>query len=72
MTDVARASSARRLPEIRKRRWSGPDILVAVLAEFPRSVAAAQRYEALRHRSACDGHVASADIPRRIFEEFYS
>jgi hypothetical protein len=71
MMYAVRPSSVRRLPEIRKRRWSGPGTLALVLAEFQRSLAAAQRYEALRYRSACDGRVAPTEISRRIFEEFY-
>jgi hypothetical protein len=46
--------------------------LLAVVAEFGRATAAAQRYEDLRYRSAWHGRIAPADIPRRIFEEFYS
>jgi hypothetical protein len=42
-----------------------------MLAEFRRAAAAAQRYEDLRYRSA-HGKIAPADIPRRVFEEFYS
>jgi len=42
--------------------------LFGMLAEFRRAAAAAQRYEDLRYRSA---H-APADIPPRVFEEFYS
>jgi hypothetical protein len=72
MIDATQISSVRRLPDIRKGRSSGPGILALVLAEFRRSVAAAQRYEALRYRSACDGRVAPPEISRRVFEEFYS
>jgi hypothetical protein len=47
----------------------------AVLAEFARARAAEQRYRYLRLAGAAalprDG-IAPADIPRRIFEEFYS
>jgi hypothetical protein len=46
--------------------------LLAMVAEFGRATAAAQRYEELRYRSARDGRIAPADIPRRVFEEFYS
>jgi hypothetical protein len=72
MTNATRASTVRGIPEIRNGHRSGPGILVVVLAEFRRGVAAAQRYETLRYCSACDGRLAPADIPRRIFEEFYS
>ena len=43
-----------------------------MFAEFSRAVAAAQRYEDLRYRSGGHGRIAPADIPRQIFEEFYS
>ena len=71
MKDAARASGVRCLPEFRKGRWSAPDIFALVLAEFQRSVAAAQRYEALRYRNACDERVAPTEISRRVFDEFY-
>jgi hypothetical protein len=45
--------------------------LLAMLAEFTRACAAAQRYEDLRHRSASRVALAPDEIPRRIFEEFY-
>jgi hypothetical protein len=72
MKDAAPMSSVRCLPEIREGRWSGRGIFALVLAEFRRSIAAAQRYEALRYRSARDGRVAPPEISRRVFEEFYS
>jgi hypothetical protein len=72
MQDAAPVSGARCLPAFRTGRWSGPSTLVPVLAEFQRSVAAAQRYDALRYRSAYDGRVAPTEVSRRIFEEFYS
>jgi hypothetical protein len=72
MRNAPRASSLPGIPEIQKGRWPGFGLLVVLLTEFRRGVAAAQRYETLRYRSACDGRVALADIPRRIFEEFYS
>ena len=46
--------------------------LLEMFAEFSRAVAAAQRYEDLRYRSASHGKIAPDDIPRRIFAEFYS
>jgi hypothetical protein len=70
MTNATRASSAHGIPRTGNGHRSGPGILVVVLAEFRRGVAAAQRYE--RYCSACDEGVAPADIPRRIFEEFYA
>jgi hypothetical protein len=49
-----------------------PNYLLAMLAEFRRAAAAAQRYDDLRYRSAGTGRIATADFPRRVFEEFYS
>ena len=46
--------------------------LLEMFAEFSRAVAAAQRYEDLRYRSASHGKIAPDDIPRQIFAEFYS
>ncbi len=46
--------------------------LLEMFAEFSRAVTAAQRYEDLRYRSCGHGRIAPADIPRQIFEEFYS
>ena len=46
--------------------------LLDMFAEFSRAVAAAQRYDDLRYRSASHGKSAPDDIPRRIFAEFYS
>jgi hypothetical protein len=64
-----------RYPRDERCRWSGPGFIGVVLAEFKRAVAAEQRYEDLKRTSAaalaCDG-IVRADIPRRIFEEFYS
>jgi hypothetical protein len=46
--------------------------LMEMFAEFSRAVTAAQRYEDLRYRSCGHARIAPTDIPRRIFEEFYS
>jgi hypothetical protein len=50
-------------------------LLPVVFDEFQRAVAAARRYEHLKRADAaalaCDG-ISAADIPRRIFEEFYA
>jgi hypothetical protein len=46
--------------------------LLDMFAEFSRAVAAAQRYENLRYRSASQEKIALDDIPRQIFDEFYS
>jgi hypothetical protein len=58
--------------EAREVPWPELGILAVVLAELGRAVAAAQRYEDLRYRSACHEGMAPADIPRRILAEFYS
>jgi hypothetical protein len=46
--------------------------LLEMFAEFSRAVSAAQRYEDLRYRSGGHDRIAPTDIPRQIFEEFYS
>jgi hypothetical protein len=43
-----------------------------ILAEFGRALAAARRYESLKDGRARHAGLAAADIPRRIFEEFYA
>jgi hypothetical protein len=72
MRGAARASSVRGTREIRNDHWLGLGILAVVLAEFRRAVAAARRYEDLRYGSGRHEGIAPADIPRWIFEEFYS
>ena len=62
MGGVARSAIARRIPSTRQGHLAG--IVVAVLAEFRRARAAAQRYEDLRYRSACHSDVTPADISR--------
>ena len=56
-------------------RWPGLEFLRVVLAELRRARAAEQRYENLHRAGAAalarDG-IVPADIPRRIFDEFYS
>jgi hypothetical protein len=42
-----------------------------ILTELRRAVAAARRYENLRYGRTGHERLAAADIPRRIFEEFY-
>jgi hypothetical protein len=49
-----------------------PNFLSAMLAEFRRATAAAQRYDDLRCRSAGTGRIAPVDLPRQVFEEFYA
>jgi hypothetical protein len=49
----------------------GQHIFETILIELGRALAAAQRYENLRYGRTCREHRAVADIPRRIFEEFY-
>lgn len=43
-----------------------------ILAELGRALAAARRYESLKYGRARHAGLAAADIPRRIFEEFYA
>lgn len=72
---AAGTSSVRRVREVQKGQWSGRGLFLVVLAEFKRAVAAAQRYTELKRIDATtltrDG-ITPADIPRRIFDEFYS
>jgi hypothetical protein len=49
-----------------------PGLLWVLLTEFRRAHAAAQRYERLRNGLARQEKLASANIPRRIFAEFYA
>jgi pimeloyl-ACP methyl ester carboxylesterase len=44
----------------------------SLLAEFRWALAAARRYEDLRYGRARQASRAPADIPRRIFAEFYA
>jgi hypothetical protein len=62
----------RGIREIRSGHSLGRIIFAVVLAEFRRAVAAARRYEDLRYGSGRHGDMAPAEIPRRVFEEFYS
>jgi hypothetical protein len=48
------------------------NFLLAMLAEFRRAAAAAQRYADLRYRSARRGSIVPGDISRQVFGEFYS
>jgi hypothetical protein len=43
-----------------------------ILAEFGRALTAALHYESLKYGRARHEVLAAADIPRRIFEEFYA
>ena len=72
MTGAARTSSVRGIPEIRNGHWLGRTVFAVVLAEFRLAVAAARRYEDLRYGSGRHEGMAPADIPRRVFEEFYA
>jgi hypothetical protein len=69
---MVRPSGARSIREIRSVRSSARIILAAIVAEFRRAVAAARRYEDLRYGGSRHEGGAPADIPRRVFEEFYS
>ena len=43
-----------------------------VFAEFGRALAAARRYDSLKHMHGGHDHSAPSDIPGPIFEEFYA
>ena len=72
MTGAARTSSVRGIPEIRNGHWLGRTVFAVVLAEFSLALAAARRYEDLRYGNGRHEGMAPADIPRRVFEEFYA
>jgi hypothetical protein len=69
------ASGALEIHRIQSGHWPGFGFVFIAFTEFRRAVAAEQRYEYLKGRStaalAREG-IARADVPRRIFEEFYS
>jgi hypothetical protein len=69
---ATRAFGARVIREPRKGHGSGFGIVVTTFAELGRALAAAQRYEDLRYRSAGHASIDPADIPRRVFEELYA
>jgi hypothetical protein len=75
MVRAAVASSALEIHRIQPGHWLGFGFVFIVFAEFRRAAAAEQRYEELKGRStaavAREG-IAHPDVPRRIFEEFYS
>ena len=75
MGGAGRAFGVRRIRGLQWGSWSGLEYFRAVLDEFRRAMAAEQRYEYLRRAGAAalsrDG-VVRADVPRRIFDEFYS
>jgi hypothetical protein len=75
MAGSARAPRVCDPRKVQTWHWSRLGLFGVLLAEFRRAVAAEQRYEHLKRASAAclarDG-IAPADIPRRIFEEFYS
>jgi hypothetical protein len=56
-------------------RWLGFELMGTVSAEFRRAIAAEHRYDELRRKDAAalalEG-IARAEIPRRVFVEFYS
>ena len=72
MRAAARASSVRGIREKRNGHSLGRIVFAAVLAEFRRAIAAVGRYEDLRYGSGRHEGVEPADIPQRVFEEFYS
>jgi hypothetical protein len=75
MWGVGQALRVRGLRPVQDRRGAGLEYFRVVLAEFQRAMAAEQRYEYLRRAGtaalARDG-IVRTDIPRRIFDEFYS
>jgi hypothetical protein len=75
MWGVGQALRVRGLRPEQNRRGSGLEYFRVVLAEFQSAMAAEQRYEYLRRAGTAalprDG-VVRADVPRRIFDEFYS
>ena len=71
---AAWASSVRGIGEIQNGHRSGSGFFVLVLAEFKLAMAAEQRYEDLKRAGGtalARDAIVPADIPRRIFEEFY-
>lgn len=60
----------RMIRAIQNDYWSVLDLFIALLAEFRRPVAAERRYEALK--GADGGWRWPRDLPRCIFDEFYS
>ena len=69
---ATRAFGVRFSRATRKGHGSGFGIVVTTFAELGRALAAAQRYEDLRYRSAGHATIDPADIPRLIFEELYA
>jgi hypothetical protein len=75
MGGAARTAHGRGIREIRNCRSSKLGFFRVILAEFRRAVAAERRYEDLRRADTtalARAGMVRADIPRRIFEEFYS
>jgi hypothetical protein len=75
MRGTAPAAHASATREVQDRRSSKPGFLGVVLAEFRRALAAERRYEDLRRANPsalARADLVCADIPRRIFEKFYS
>jgi hypothetical protein len=62
----AKSSKIQILPSPRLEFFS------TIFAEFGRALAAARRYENLRHGRGRQQRRAPADLPRQIFEEFYA
>ena len=58
--------------EPKKTRSRRAGFLSIVRAEFGRALAALRRYEMLRAGQARREKLPPADIPRRVFEEFYA
>jgi hypothetical protein len=67
---VAEACKLRVLRVVQANFLARLKLLATILAEYRRAIAAARRYDELKlHRESA---VRRHDIPRRIFEEFYS
>jgi hypothetical protein len=75
MADAARPYSELDAHAAKTGDRPGLRLFLVILAEFRRAIAATQRYKELKCMGtsalACEG-ITRADIPRRIFEEFYS
>jgi hypothetical protein len=72
MIGAARGVQRARHPRDSERPLVGTRYSCSGACRVRRAVAAARRYEDLRYGSRCHEGIAPADIPRRIFEEFYS
>jgi hypothetical protein len=58
--------------EARDASIQGTGVFSIIRAEFRRALAAMRRYETLRYGDASREGIASTEIPRAIFDEFYA